>query len=109
MSTGTILTLHGYTTPAYITFTLNKMSMDKKFLHDGTFTAIVTKLGQLAQSTGFVTPANPLIGHSPNVTLEFIVEVLYPEGMGPDLSNSFEYFRQLALVKINADFGLSLT
>jgi hypothetical protein len=87
----------------------------------GTGTATVAGITRVAQplpASGQVsfnyTPSTAPIGGqpqtqgSPNVTLEFVVEVLYLTGTGPDLTQTVEHFRQLALTEVNTAFGLAL-
>lgn len=105
---GTILILRGSTTPIYATYTLDSMDSQRKFSHDSSLVSVQTKISQLIQPTGFIAPSNPLAGHSPNISLEFVVEILYPEGMGPDLTQPLEVFRVLARNAVNTAFTLSL-
>jgi len=104
---GTILTLQGTTSPSapdFDAFTLVKISVDKKFNYDDTvFTAITTRMAQPIQPFGFI----PGVG-SPNITREFIVEVLYPDGLGPNMADTIETFRLQAVAAINLNFGITL-
>lgn len=88
----------------------------------GTGTAIVAGITKIAQpllasgQTGFnySLPDTANIGGqpqthgSPNVTQNFIVEILYLMGAGPDGTHTVEYFRQQALTIVNSTFGLAL-
>jgi len=114
---GTILTLRGTippfttpnTTPPNGVFTLTSLSDNKQFNYDDTvFTVVTTRMAQPIQPPGFVAPSSPSTGHSPNLTQEFIVEVLYPIGLGPNMSQTPEVFRLQAIAAINAAFGITL-
>ena|ERR1035437_9573407 len=116
--TGTILTLRGTTTPLYDIFTLGSISMTGRFAHDASVNSVVTRFGQQLQPTGFVysgPSANttswdgrPQTQGSPNATQEFVVEVLYPQGMGPNYALTVDQFKALAIAAINPAFGLAL-
>ena len=116
--TGTILTLRGTTTPLYDIFTLGSISSTGRFNHDASVNTVVTRFAQAMQPTGFVysgPSANttsfggqPQTQGSPNMTQEFIVEILYPQGMGPNYTLTFDQFKALALAAINPAFGLAL-
>jgi hypothetical protein len=105
---GTILILEGTTEPSAPLFnvlTLESMTVNESFSYDDTvFTAITTRMAQPIQPAGFVSGVG-----SPNITRKFIVEVLYPAGLGPNLANTVETFRLQAITAINANFGITLT
>lgn len=112
MATGTVLTLRGSTTasaPLFDTLTLDSIEMNRPFHHDASFVAILTRCVQPIQPAGYVQPVNPSTGHSPNLTREFVVEVLYPEGMSPNTAGTLESFRLQALAEINSAFNVTLT
>ena len=89
----------------------------------GTGTATVagvTRVAQLLPASGQVSfnhslPDTAPIGGqpqthgSPNVTQEFIVEVLYLQGAGPDITQTFDWYRILARDACNTAFGLAMT
>ena len=119
MAIGNILKLVCKTTPFYDVLTLVSMTEDQQFNYDpAVFTVPVTKFMQplpASGQTGFIsTPSTASFGGephtqgSPNVTQEFVLEILYPAGQGPALGSSLESYRQLAIAAVNPAFGLNL-
>jgi len=89
----------------------------------GTGTATVAGITRMAQplpaagQTGFnyvalYSPASmtgaPETPGSPFPSQDFIVEILYLTGAGPDTTQTVEYFRGLALAAANSAFGLAM-
>ena len=87
----------------------------------GTGTATVAGYTKLAQplpaagqvSFNYVSSTAPIGGQpqtqgSPNVSTSFVVEIAYLAGAGPDYTQTFDYYRDLAIAAINSAFGLAL-
>ena len=109
MSTGTILTLRGHCDTKYTTFTLDSLDVYKQFNHDPSDVTVVTQLDQLTYPSSASGPsAFDYTKGSPNVSLEFVVEVQYPSGTGPNMTQSIETYRVQARNAVNTAFQLSL-
>ena len=73
--------------------------------------------GQLAGGYSWTYPLSantsitgaPQTPGSPYPTQKFVVEILYLTGTGPDLTQTVQVYRGLALTAANAAFGLSMT